>query len=301
MAINTLSYLPTINEHADNEPTCENANSINHASTTTLASRPLAARAAMSACDMLTMETMMNMDMYSKCMKKRQSHTASLTSDQMQADSTERKFYRRRIIDMTKELCRNSVHRDSGNARTSADPAVMTAFNAYTRACIMHFKFIDLADTLQDEYAGLRDSIGGGAGIATELSHLSELPDLSKFDKLCFNPAANGSTQSKIIQIGASSSNSLERLFMAKTEPTKEVNDKTGSRAAASTFITTLPKIKDVNLMDEQFKTKGINSVGRSDGGKKNKFKNGDAGTNTSETEYAEIKKKIPNVNENIK
>ena len=217
---------------------------------------------AMSACDKLTMETMMNMDTYSKCMKNRTQASTKTTPQQMQADSTERRFYRRRIIDITKEMCRSSENRDAGNA----DTAVLNTFNAYIRACIMHFKFIDLADTLQDEYAGLETSDGVGVGVGVVDSGTNDLSDLSKFDKLCFNPAANGAhpAQSKIVQISAPSSNSLERLFMAKAEP-KESKDKNGN---SESFLSTLPKIKDVNLMDEQFKMKGITS-----GGKKNKCK----------------------------
>ena len=218
--------------------------------------------AAMSACDKLTMETMMNMDAYSKCIKHRTQASTKTTPQQMQAESTERRFYRRRIIDITKEMCRSSGNRNAGNA----DTAVLTTFNAYIRACIMHFKFVDLADTLQDEYVGLEtsDCVGVIDSDTNNLSNLANLSDLSKFDKMCFNPAANDAhpAQSKIVQISAPSSNSLERLFMAKAEP-KEVKDKDG---ISESFLSTLPKIKDVNLMDEQFKMKGITS-----GGKKNK------------------------------
>ncbi len=209
----------------------------------------------------------MNMDTYSKCIKRR-----TTPHQQLQADSAERKFYRRRIIDITKELCRSSGDQDAGNA----DSAVLIAFNAYVRTCIMHFKFVDLADTLQDEYAGLAGSC------TTVASDLPNLSDLSKFDKLCFNPAANGGDhppQSKTVQISApSSSNSLERLFMAKSESSKkEVGDKPDDKTlpqlvasvVSTSFLSGLPKIKDVNLMDEQFKTKGINSVDRGYGRKK--------------------------------
>ena len=273
--IGSTTHLPTIIEEAENaQPT----NRLQH--------QPQAAQAAqaaqavqihstitMSACDKLTMETMMNMDTYSKCIKRR-----TTPHQQLQADSAERKFYRRRIIDITKELCRSSGDQDAGNA----DSAVLIAFNAYVRTCIMHFKFVDLADTLQDEYAGLAGSCTTVASELSDLPNLHNLSDLSKFDKLCFNPAANGGDhppQSKTVQISApSSSNSLERLFMAKSESSKkEVGDKTDDKTlpdpvasvVSTSFLSGLPKIKDVNLMDEQFKTKGINSVGRGYGRKK--------------------------------
>ena len=216
-------------------------------------------RFVMSACDKLTMDTMMNMDTYSKCMKHRMHQVLPTTSHQTQADLTERKFYRRRIIDTTKELCKN---RDAANVAENTNTSVLTTFDAYIRACIMHFKFIDLADTLQDEYAGLDDGGGGGGGIVNETSS-SKIFDLSKLDKLCFNSTDSGEQSSyKTVQINSPSSNSLERLFMVKTEADNKVSDKKNnhlsSSASTSSFLSNLPKIKGVNLMDEQFKMKGV-------------------------------------------
>jgi len=241
--------------------------------------------ASMSACDKLTMETMMNMDAYLRCMKNRtQSALAMpLSFCPTQIDSTERKFYRRRIIDMTKEMFKSTV-------RTNADTAVLTAFDAYASACITHFKFIDLADTLQDEYVGLETSkriADKPPGVDDD--GLPDSSDLSKFDKLCFHPSANANggdvsgsqaSQSKIVQIvaPAPSSNSLERMFMVKTESKEKKDslsvagghggsdDEPVSRTSPLSFLSSLPKIKNVNLMDEQFKMKGIHG---NNGGKK--------------------------------
>ena len=241
--------------------------------------------ASMSACDKLTMETMMNMDAYLRCMKNRTRSALAmpLSFCPTQIDSTERKFYRRRIIDMTKEMFKSTV-------RTNADTAVLTAFDAYASACITHFKFIDLADTLQDEYVGLETSkrIADKPSGVDDDDGLPDSSDLSKFDKLCFHPSANANggdvsgsqaPQSKIVQIvaPAPSSNSLERMFMVKTEPKEKKDslsvagghggsDEPVSRTSPLSFLSSLPKIKNVNLMDEQFKTKGIHG---NNGGKK--------------------------------
>ena len=223
----------------------------------------------------------MNMDAYLRCMKNRtQSALAMpLSFCPTQIDSTERKFYRRRIIDMTKEMFKSTV-------RTNADTAVLTAFDAYASACITHFKFIDLADTLQDEYVGLETSkriADKPPGVDDD--GLPDSSDLSKFDKLCFHPSANANggdvsgsqaPQSKIVQIvaPAPSSNSLERMFMVKTESKEKKDslsvagsdDEPVSRTSPLSFLSSLPKIKNVNLMDEQFKMKGIHG---NNGGKK--------------------------------
>lgn len=195
--------------------------------------------ATMTASDILTMDTMMNMEAYTKYLKRKQ-----LTSGiKDQSDANERKFYRRRILDLTKEMFRGGHRAESGINSTGVE----NAFETYIRACIMHFKFIDLADVLQTEYADMdvTDSVVASSMPATE----STDDHISDFNKLCFNP-----NTTKLVKIKAPTSNALELLFMDKDKDNQVVhhNNDNASKAPLA------PKTRDVNLMDEQFKMKGI-------------------------------------------
>lgn len=201
--------------------------------------------ATMTASDILTMETMMNMEAYTKYLKRKQ-----LTSDiKDQSDANERKFYRRRILDLTKEMFRGSHRAESGINSTGVE----SAFDTYIRACIMHFKFIDLADVLQTEYAGMNT-----AELVTTMPATDSANDaISDLNKLCFNP----NTTTKLVKIKAPTSNALELLFI----PAASNIDKGGKDANKDNGgdhndnpASFAPKTRDVNLMDEQFKMKGI-------------------------------------------
>ena len=199
--------------------------------------------ATMTASDILTMYTMMNMEAYTKYLKRKQ-----LTSGiKDQSDANERKFYRRRILDLTKEMFRGGHRAEIGINSTSVE----SAFETYIRACIMHFKFIDLADVLQTEYAGM---------VSAPTNTATPVDDISDFNKLCFNP----NTTTKLVKIKAPTSNALELLFIPAAsnidkggKDGKDANKDNGGdhNDNPASFA---PKTRDVNLMDEQFKMKGI-------------------------------------------
>lgn len=86
--------------------------------------------------------------------------------------SKDRKFYRKRILQLTKELLQpsNSVPGmttdGSFNTQDSFSlihkqmmehPEVIHSFNQYIRTCIEHFKLMDHSDILQEEYKDLED------------------------------------------------------------------------------------------------------------------------------------------------
>jgi len=204
---------------------------------------------SMSACDKLTMETMMNVEAFSKYMNRRSKTTGPCP------DTSERKFYRRRIIDTTKEMLRDSKYINDGT--------VSTAFYAYVNACIMHFKFIDLADIIQQDYSDLSMT-------ATVEPKMDESEDTAtsvmNMNKLCFNPKVE---ESKSVKIRTTQANAIERLFVSKpiiieqeqaAEPKMETESKQSeqSEPPLPCNISALPRTKDINIKDSQFKTKGI-------------------------------------------
>jgi len=202
----------------------------------------ITAQHSMSACDKLTMETMMNVDAYSKYINRR-SQAAELRNF---PDNSERKFYRRRIIDTTKEMLRDSKYINDGT--------VTNAFNAYINACIMHFKFIDLADTIQQDYSNLSVS-----ATLTKIDDESEdtATSIMKMNKMCFNPKVE---ESKSVKIRTTQANAIERLFVSKPITIDQPEPKMETEAINIPNVnnSVIPRTKDINIKDNQFKTKGI-------------------------------------------
>ena len=81
--------------------------------------------------------------------------------------SKERKFYRKRIIQMAKDLFKQDAPNDS----------IKSAHDAFILNCISYFKFLDTNDTIQEEYDGL--------DIQNTQSVLGEKHD--NIDELLFN------------------------------------------------------------------------------------------------------------------
>jgi hypothetical protein len=148
------------------------------------------------------------------------------------------------------------------------DGTVSTAFNAYVNACIMHFKFIDLADIIQQDYSDLSVT-------ATVEPKMDESEDTAtsvmNMNKLCFNPKVE---ESKSVKIRTTQANAIERLFVSKpiiieqeqaAEPkmgteteSKQSEQSEQSEPPLPCSISALPRTKDFNIKDAQFKTKGI-------------------------------------------
>jgi hypothetical protein len=114
--------------------------------------------------DAITLEYFLNKSKFEKKL-------ADLGVAAARPDLRERKFYRRRIIQMVKDLFKN----DAPNA------AIRSSFDGLTRECISYFKFEDTHAGLQTEYEGLEGE--------------SEIPsppaELENPDELLFNNTPN--------------------------------------------------------------------------------------------------------------
>ena len=124
----------------------------------------------------ITLETMTNNDSYTKYLKQNKlDHDAVL--------KREKRFYRKRIIALTKDILFNNVNANvNANASTIApsessmltttttlpvhadipkiDDVIISAFNTFARLCISHFKFKDTMDTIQCEYKDMNEERG---------------------------------------------------------------------------------------------------------------------------------------------
>lgn len=195
----------------------------------------------MSACDKLTMDTMINTAAYSKYISRKDNETKT----KLDETKTERRFYKKRIIELTKQLIKNMDH--------VKDSSVINACSAYFNACIMHFKFVDLSDTIQTEHyvepSGNPDPDDPDVNVVSE-------PDLvyngvKHIDSEFFSAEQNRNI-SHVKKINTiNEKNILEKLFISETEPVK-------SQTSTTSTTTSIPRVIEIDFKDQQFKTKGI-------------------------------------------
>ena len=165
----------------------------------------------------ITLETMANSDTYNKYLKKNNlDHDTVLKS--------EKKFYRKRISAMVKDILYNNLN---NNSDCPVSDVIITAFNTFARLCVSHFKFKDTMDNIQGDYKGmvLADTSGVDLGVdAMEGWSIDEANKLfmKQVDK-------------KIITMDN---------FVTKTSPPQDEM--------------ILPKTKELNLKDPKYKRKDI-------------------------------------------
>jgi len=196
----------------------------------------------MSACDKLTMDTMINAAAYSKYISRKDNETKT----KLDETKTERRFYKKRIVELTKQLIKNMDH--------VKDSSVINACSAYFNACIMHFKFIDLSDTIQTEhYVEPGTNVDGN--VDPDPPHDLVHNGVQHIDSEFFSADSVNTSHVKKINIMNNEKNILEKLFISP-DSEKEPPVKNGSGSGSST--TSIPRVIEIDFKDQQFKTKGI-------------------------------------------
>lgn len=192
----------------------------------------------MSACDKLTMDTMINSAAYSKYISRKDNETKT----KLDETKTERRFYKKRIIELTKQLIKNMNH--------VKDSTVINACSAYFNACIMHFKFIDLSDTIQTEHCAEVDPEPSNLSVSvtSELVHNG----VQHIDSEFFSADSVNANHVKKINIMNNEKNILEKLFISPDSEKEPVNN------VSKTSTTSIPRVIEIDFKDQQFKTKGI-------------------------------------------
>ena len=95
--------------------------------------------------DDVTLAFMVNTAQYEKYLKKNNlAYDFALKRDI--------RFYRKRIISLTKDLFKNQNETDKNQ---NSDATMVGAFNMYMRACISYLKFSDQSETIQKCYVCL--------------------------------------------------------------------------------------------------------------------------------------------------
>ena len=89
----------------------------------------------------ITLECLMNKSTYLKYMKNQ-----NIEENKTKTNLKDRKFYKKRIYDLTKQLMHNEP---------SPSTEISKTFENYINSCIGHFQILDKTDILQEDYANI--------------------------------------------------------------------------------------------------------------------------------------------------
>lgn len=176
----------------------------------------------------ITLETMANIDTYNKYLKKNNlDHDNVLKRD--------KKFYKKRIIAMTKDILNNNVN---NNSDSPIDDIVINAFNSFARLCISHFKFKDTMDNIQGDYKDI-----GVVGVtSTTILHSQK---------------CHGEQDNEVIE-NTNTINEANKLFMKQVDKKIITMDNFVIKTSPPEDEMIIPKTKDFNLKDPKYKKKDI-------------------------------------------
>jgi hypothetical protein len=136
--------------------------------------------------DNVTLAYMVNTSQYEKYLKKNNMDYDSVLKRDI-------RFYRKRIISLTKDLFKEQIENDKNQS------VLAGAFNMYMRACISYLKFSDQSETIQKCYVCLgitdgdtenqnQNQISEDKKCICKNKNENELFELNKANELCFKP-----------------------------------------------------------------------------------------------------------------
>jgi hypothetical protein len=163
----------------------------------------------------MTLECLMNKESYEK-------YRVRSGSNKKTSNEKEKKFYRKRIYDLTKRMLNPTL--ECENKPILCD--IKYSFDSYVTTCIEYFKMIDKTDILQEDYKSLLD-IDCKNEINIDNINTSEQADLLLMRSIKIREP-----------------NNLEKLV--KRRVLKPAN------------VVIPPQQKDINLKDPILKNKGI-------------------------------------------
>ena len=166
--------------------------------------------------DEVTLECLMNKEQYGK-------HVRKMPAIPTKVNNSDRKFYKKRIYDLTKQLLNNEPKTEN------IFPDVIKCFQNYIKACVDYFKTLDKTDILQEDYQSIEDSLNRDRNNEINVDYVSSTQEAN---------------QMMMRSIKIQEPNSLEKLV--KRTQTKHVKQMI------------LPREKDINLKDPILKNKGI-------------------------------------------
>jgi hypothetical protein len=172
--------------------------------------------------DQVTLDCLLNKSMFNAHVKNKRAQSVN---------KEERKFYKKRIYNLFKEMLINKYEPDD------LLPDVKYAYDNFINASINYFKTIDNNDLLQEEYKTLDEEE------MVDLENLNAVPELGDDDNI----------------VGLEEA---DKLLMRSIKITTAPLDKFVKRKSTKQeALVIMPKQKEVNLLDPELKVKGLNNI----------------------------------------
>ena len=189
--------------------------------------------------DHVTLDLMVNQPQYERYLRAKE---ADLAGKYEKA----KRFYKKRIIEMTRDLLKGE---------TVNDIFVVHAFEAYAKACITYFRNKDKNDTLQEEHMAECVTIGHLPPIEESMNEQHDVneDDCSADDEESSSSVLADSSKRKFEILLSFDKHkphtpTLDTYVIKTTPPTSANSPQHGH----------IPKVKEINLDDPKFKTKDI-------------------------------------------
>ena len=155
----------------------------------------------------------------------------------MKINKKDKKFYRRRVLNLTRELLLSK--KEGGDTsdltnvmETVVTPDLLNAFDNYVKACIHNFKIIDKNDIIQEDYKDINMNL------------LNDLNFLDLSETLENETQNNSNENNKLIMRTIKEKSNLDNFVKIKYQKPQE--------------DIIIPKIREINLNDPNLRNKGI-------------------------------------------
>jgi len=145
------------------------------------------------------------------------------------ANKKDKKFYRKRILNLTKEFL-------LFNEKEDILPDVKNAFEIYVKTCVEYFKMLDKTDIIQEDYCDLEESENEKE---KEIDNLLDCPDVN-------------------LENNNSNTSSLNDNLLMRSIHIKHPLDKFIKRNKFKKEQEVLPIQKEINLQEPYLKNKDI-------------------------------------------
>ena len=166
----------------------------------------------------IDLEYLINKELYGKSIDSKMQPHININNKK------DKKFYKKRIYDLTKQLLSNEQP-------STLFPDVRNTFDNYIKTCISYFKVIDTSDIIQEDY----DNLLGPINNATSFDNVAGVDNTDNIDEI---------NKLMMRSIKIMEPNALEKL-VKRTIIKKEIEP-------------IIPQQKDINLKDPVLKNKGI-------------------------------------------
>ena len=199
----------------------------------------------MNDIDSMTLSYFANKVQYDSVLKK----TECISDKQYKSDT---KFYKKRILDLTKRLFRNGEEQIQ-------DTHVNKCFTSYVKSCVTYLKFLDKRDIIQKRYE-LDNGVDNGVdnGESNEITKsIGYINDTIKMDDYNSHNSDNSHNEN-VTQTNESTFENCDHLF-SRPEDVKNITlDNYIIKTNEQSKTIFLPKKEDINIKTKEHKRKGI-------------------------------------------